>query len=66
MAQKCPICNKITHEDMIKVCQDAEDWVLQTIRRMHPEWVEKDGSCMRCIEYYRDLAEDQEQGESRS
>ena len=30
----------------------AEQYMLDIIKSEHPEWVEKDGSCTRCEEYY--------------
>ncbi len=55
MEKKCPICNKLVQENIVKVCEEAEDWILQSIKRAHPDWVEKDGSCSRCLIYYKDL-----------
>ena len=51
----CPICKRETTDDMIQLCKDAEDWILGTIRKMHPDWVEEDGSCSRCLEFYKGL-----------
>ena len=33
----------------------AEKYVLKWIKYEHPEWVEEDGSCKRCEQYYRIL-----------
>ncbi len=33
----------------------AEQYMLEVIKNEHPEWVEKDGSCKRCEEYYYNL-----------
>ena len=33
----------------------AEQYMLEIIKNEHPEWVEKDGSCARCMEYYQQL-----------
>lgn len=33
----------------------AENYVFQLIKEEHPEWVEHDGSCKRCEDYYRIL-----------
>lgn len=33
----------------------AEQYMLEVIKNEHPEWVEEDGSCRRCEEYYYHL-----------
>jgi hypothetical protein len=55
MKSRCPVCKKFVEEDMVKLCQEADDWILTTIRRAHPDWIETDGSCSKCIEYYKRL-----------
>ncbi len=55
MKKKCPICSRLVRENILKVCEEAEDWILQSIKRAHPDWVEKDGSCSRCLNYYKKL-----------
>jgi hypothetical protein len=55
MARKCPVCGKVSEEDMIRLCEEAQGWIIDTIRRAHPDWVEKDGSCSKCLEYYKKL-----------
>lgn len=58
MAQKeCPICNKVVDEKVIQVCQDAEAWIIQSIKRSHPNWVSEDGTCPKCLEYYKNIGE---------
>ena len=37
--------------------QIAEKYLRNTIRIEHPEWIEKDGSCKKCDEYYESLLE---------
>ncbi len=61
MEKKCPICNRFVNEDILEVCQEAEDWILQSIRRAHPDWVEKDGTCSRCISYYKSIGKLEEE-----
>lgn len=47
----CKLCGKPT-ESLYHV---TEQLVLDMIRRDHPDWVEADGSCRRCVEYYEGL-----------
>jgi hypothetical protein len=39
----------------VEVYKAAENYTLNLIRSEHPEWVEPDGSCKRCEEYYMSL-----------
>ena len=48
---KCPLCNCET-DDLNNI---VEYELLQMIKRDHPEWVESDGSCQKCAEYYDSL-----------
>ncbi|MGH7806504.1 MAG: hypothetical protein ACRENT_00230 [Thermodesulfobacteriota bacterium] len=47
----CAICK----EEVDSLGLIAERWVLDFIKKQHPEWTEKDGACPKCIEYYEDL-----------
>jgi hypothetical protein len=55
MKKTCPICKKTVDENVVQMCTEAEDWILESIRRHHPDWVEKDGSCSKCLEQYRNM-----------
>ena len=55
MKKECPICKRVVDEDITNLCQDAENWVIASIRRVHPEWVQKDGTCSKCLDYYKKL-----------
>ena len=35
----------------------AEKFVLDSIRFDHPEWIDEDGGCTKCNEYYESLSE---------
>jgi len=47
----CSLCKKQVNQ----LHYDIEKWILDTIIREHPDWVDKDGSCQRCINYYESL-----------
>ncbi len=49
----CKICN----DEVDSLGQLAEGWVLDFIKKQHPEWVQEDGACPKCIEYYKSLDE---------
>ena len=56
MKTKCPICKKDVDENVAEICKDAENWTIQTIKRLHPDWVEENGSCSKCLDYYKHLS----------
>ncbi|MBP7216340.1 MAG: hypothetical protein KBA46_03540 [Candidatus Omnitrophica bacterium] len=51
----CPICKKHEHAIVVSICNEAKEYVLKRIRLDHPEWIEKDGLCTRCKDYYEKL-----------
>lgn len=40
---------------VINVCVSAYKYVMERIKNEHPDWVEKDGACPQCVEYYKKL-----------
>lgn len=51
----CSICGEAVRPEDADLHILAEDWVIEAIRKTHPEWVEVDGACPRCIDLYRKL-----------
>ena len=51
----CPICNKELDQPIVDTCIEAYNYVIKRIKQEHPDWVEKDGACPKCIEYYKNL-----------
>ena len=49
------VCGKSSKEEIVDVCTTAYDYIIEQIKKDHPEWVEKDGACPKCIEYYKKL-----------
>ena len=49
----CPLC----HEEADELHYEFEKYVLDVIKKEHPEWVAPDGACMQCIDYYKSLDE---------
>lgn len=46
------IC-KICGGEATYLCEVTEHFIINTIKSMHSEWVEDDGACPKCIEYYQ-------------
>lgn len=51
----CPFCNKVMEELVVDACTGAYRYVIDRIKSEHPDWVEEDGACPKCIKYYRKL-----------
>lgn len=51
----CPICKKQKEDLIVNICTDAYKFVIKRIKEGHPDWIEEDGACPKCIEYYKKL-----------
>ena len=52
----CKLCGQETDS----LCEITEQWILKIIILGHPEWVEEDGACPKCTEYYESLTDNLE------
>ena len=50
----CPICGDRVRPEIRGLHALAERWVIEQIKKRHPEWVEADGLCPKCLDHYRD------------
>lgn len=44
-------------KEQIKLNQIAEKFILDTIQNDHPDWVDQNGECPKCDEYYESLSD---------
>ena len=51
----CQICNRSVDESLALTHIKAEEYLLDLIKKDHPEWKEDKETCHKCIDYYRDL-----------
>ena len=52
---RCQICRREI-EDSVGIDHiKAEEYLIQLIRRDHPEWEKDKNTCDLCLEYYREL-----------
>lgn len=56
MTDRCPRCGRDIRVPMLLAHAKAEEYLIELIKRDHPEWVQPDGTCRRCKLYYRVLA----------
>ena len=48
----CPLCNDAVDKLLYRFHIDSERKVFESIREQHPDWVENDGVCGRCVDYF--------------
>ncbi|OGX26682.1 MAG: hypothetical protein A2787_05015 [Omnitrophica WOR_2 bacterium RIFCSPHIGHO2_01_FULL_48_9] len=53
MEYQCNVCRARVGADMIGYLDHTEKHVIDLVKHDHPDWVEKDGLCKKCLEYYR-------------
>jgi len=52
---KCQICARNIDDSVALAHIKAEEYLIELIRRDHPEWNKEKGTCNLCLEYYREL-----------
>ncbi len=53
MKYHCDICHKKIEGGTSVYIDHTEEHIMDEIKSIHPEWVEKDGLCSKCVEYYK-------------
>lgn len=53
MEYQCPVCSARVAGEMLVYLDHTEKHILDLVKTDHPDWVEKDGICAKCVEYYR-------------
>ena len=54
---QCHRCGKYIESSSVLAHAKAEEYLIGLIKRDHPEWVEAEGTCHRCEDYYQALVE---------
>ncbi len=49
----CPLCGSAVPTIIRPTHAAAEAWLIERIKHDHPEWLQADGACPRCIDEYR-------------
>lgn len=57
---RCQICDREIDDFASITHIKAEEYLINLIRKAHPEWKESDKTCHKCVEYYRKLIKDAE------
>jgi hypothetical protein len=53
MAYQCSICQEVVKGDLLVYIGHTEKHIIDEIKSNHPDWVEKDGVCQKCVDYYK-------------
>lgn len=51
----CPICGDPVDEELMYLHFERERWLVKRIQAEHPEWVETDGACPKCIKAFKTM-----------
>ncbi len=57
---QCQICSRTVHQQHALEHIKAEEYLIELIKKDHPQWKHKGPTCQECIEYYRKLIKDAE------
>ena len=60
MKYRCPICDREIDDFASLAHAKAEEYLIELIKRDHPEWKKEDKTCQKCVEYYRKLVKENE------
>ncbi len=52
---KCQICQRIIDDRIGIMHAKAEEYLINLIKKDHPEWNQGKKTCPECITYYREL-----------
>lgn len=53
MQYTCSFCKEKVEGDVVALKEHTDEHVIDLIKQKHPEWVETDDVCPKCVEYYR-------------
>ena len=53
MEYKCSICSEKIDGDLLVYVDHTEQHIMDEIKLSHPNWVENDGVCQKCVDYYK-------------
>ena len=49
----CSVCGARVPRDLILYVSHTDQHIIDEIRKNHPDWIEKDGICVKCVDYYK-------------
>lgn len=52
MVYTCAVCWDKVDGDIVTFQNHTNDHIIELVKKDHPEWIEKDGICKKCFDYY--------------
>ena len=49
----CPTCNKRMPRDLQIIVPHTEEHIVNAMKKEYPDWVEADGICKKCYDFYK-------------
>lgn len=49
----CGTCGEALPRDLRVIMSHTEQHIMDEIQKKHPKWVEDDGVCKKCYDYYK-------------
>jgi hypothetical protein len=53
MDYKCSLCGNVVEDDLKVFVEHTESHIVDVIKEKHPDWIQDDGMCSKCLEYYK-------------
>jgi DNA-directed RNA polymerase subunit RPC12/RpoP len=53
MKYKCGVCGEKVDGGLLVYISHTQQHIIDEIKAGHPDWLEKDGLCGKCVEYYQ-------------
>ena len=54
MGYTCSLCKQSVAGDLMVYKMHTEGHIVDLVKHDHPDWVESDGMCQKCLKYYED------------
>ncbi len=48
------MCGEKMARELRYIIPHTEKHIIDEIKKKHPKWIEKDGACHKCYDYYKD------------
>ena len=53
MEYKCSVCEEVIKDGAAEFFDHTEKHIVDIVKEKHPKWIEEDGICPKCVEYYK-------------
>lgn len=53
MEYQCGVCKQKVAGGLVPLTEHTERHIVDLIKIKHPEWIEDNGVCKKCLDYYK-------------